>query len=1220
MSLRNENSRSPRRTNAENRGPGSQFMSDGPGDQNVASGSGVVFTIGQVNTYNNNLPDTAANGIYPLLGRFQSTSPDELGARSQGSYHSINTWLARQLGKPPLTFRQHHDEILRQVVQGTGKWILSKKEFLDWKDPTSTSRFLWMQGVTGSGKTVLVSLIIDWLEKETKSTKDVACVYFYLQEGEENSTSLAHIWAALLKQLLLGSSDLEGELKETFYDSLQGSAAIPLSEYIDLFKKLAVTMKTVYLVIDGLDSYQTDPEEEAHQSIENALKELPDSVRVLFTSRNDSIGMGTGETTKILITPQKEDVETYVKKRIEDNGTLSKLLEVDEYRSQVIHEITNTTLLSNMFLLARLHMDNLSKQGTQNGIKIALRELPDSAVKIFDILASKITHNNRFDRSLAKHVLTWVIHAKEELNADQICESFAVKKSAGNAYQEHRPLKDALVSTCHGLIIMDPTNEILSLVHKSALKSIQNYKITTKNPNLDMAKTCLTYLLIEEYDQEGEPPLLRYAAMNWWAHVSREGQEIDCEVESLILKFLKDSTKLARSFKAIYGMNDGVFDGMTGLHAAVHFNLSPWVTRLLRGDVDIDAQCLDGQTVLHWAVRYGRNDILELLIRNKANPDLCDRAGDTPLHKALMGPTTDDTPLHQSMKRSAGSDEDMVKALIRGNARLDVQNAKGLSPMSSAIRYGPTSIAKIMAERQSDVNAEIFEGCTSLRQVFCHGFTIMKDSKKRGFQPNTDDWVQLENAVRNHVRLLTDVLLKRGVDLNRPSVDDGWTPLVYAAQHGDMSKLRRLLMRKPNPADVHLPDLGGRSSLWWAIQEKHIAAIQLLAEHGANINESYDDGSTPLLIAVRRLDSETARLLIKLGADVNMRTASGSTLLIEATKLRDYDMVWILLNAKAMPDERDTNGRSALFYATKDKEKALVWLLVTKDDATASSNRATRADNIQKSLELAMTYDNLSMAWLFYEHGASLSAFNDKGTTLLHQVANYGDLKAARFLIENGVPVDTKDAAGSTPLHYAVLRRKDQLAGFLASQTPRSSEGSQLDITDAKGNTALILATNLKLPAIMQILLRYGASCNVRGPDGMTALHHAARQGFDEGLELLLNKAYSGDPNAADDEYFTPLHHAVDGGMADRRTVKILVDAGASMEKWEKNGRTPLMLAAQRGDERLVYSLLAEGDDAQAMNDRGLTAFAYASESPEVQQLLDEWSLMSEWAPGRDYY
>ncbi len=338
-----------------------------------------------------------------------------------------------------------------------------------------------------------------------------------------------------------------------------------------------------------------------------------------------------------------------------------------------------------------------------------------------------------------------------------------------------------------------------------------------------------------------------------------------------------------------------------------------------------------------------------------------------------MGPTADDAPLHRAITMAAADGAGMAETLVSHKARLDIRNTKGMSPLSSAIRYGPTSIAKIMIKSQVDVDAEIFEGWTSLRHVFYFGH----DDAYRLDGPvpsGAERWPQLRDAVGNHARVLTDLLLERGVDLNRPSAEDGWRPLVHAAKMRNLSKLRRLLTREPDPADVHLRDREGKSPLWWAVQYRNGAAVQLLAEHGADIKEPYDEaGSTPLLDAVRQADGDMAQLLVKLGADVNTRTASGLTPLIEAVKLRARDTVWVLLNAGARPDARDAAGWPALLHAIKNGDKALVWLLVAKGASAAGLGQSGSGSGepVPSALDLALdgTEADLSTAWLLCEHG-----------------------------------------------------------------------------------------------------------------------------------------------------------------------------------------------------------------------------------------------------------
>ena len=194
-------------------------------------------------------------------------------------------------------------------------------------------------------------MIIDSIEKETQGQNDAACVYFYFQEGEKHRVSRARVWATLLTQLLLRKSGgLADDLQVKFNDSLQGSTALHSSEYLSLFKAQAATTKTVYLVIDALDSCQDAHGEKTQQGIQDDLKELLGSgIRVLFTSTGDDwFGRMISEDQKLRIKPRMQDVRTYVKKRIEDSKVLRDVLAEDQHQKDVTGEVTNMTLSSEM--------------------------------------------------------------------------------------------------------------------------------------------------------------------------------------------------------------------------------------------------------------------------------------------------------------------------------------------------------------------------------------------------------------------------------------------------------------------------------------------------------------------------------------------------------------------------------------------------------------------------------------------------------------------------------------------------------------------------------------------------------------------------------------------------------------------------------------------------------------------------------------------------------
>lgn len=58
--------------------------------------------------------------------------------------------------------------------------------------------------------------------------------------------------------------------------------------------------------------------------------------------------------------------------------------------------------------------------------------------------------------------------------------------------------------------------------------------------------------------------------------------------------------------------------------------------------------------------------------------------------------------------------------------------------------------------------------------------------------------------------------------------------------------------------------------------------------------------------------------------------------------------------------------------------------------------------------------------------------------------------------------------------------------------------------------------------------------------------------------------------------------------------MRVLLEAGAPVNERQSGGFTPLMSAAQHGDDLIVDLLLGEGADTSLEDDEGLSAAAHA--------------------------
>ena len=123
------------------------------------------------------------------------------------------------------------------------------------------------------------------------------------------------------------------------------------------------------------------------------------------------------------------------------------------------------------------------------------------------------------------------------------------------------------------------------------------------------------------------------------------------------------------------------------------------------------------------------------------------------------------------------------------------------------------------------------------------------------------------------------------------------------------------------------------------------------------------------------------------------------------------------------------------------------------------------------------------------------------------------------------------------------------------------------------------------------------------GPNHVTALHFAARNGHVAAVQLLL--AAGANVNAANAQGHTALHQSAQTGSV--AVLKLLLDAGAAVCATSSGGSMPLHTAAQMGAAEYVPLLIAAGADVNAANNRGRTALHHATmcgQAAVLEQLL----------------
>lgn len=182
-----------------------------------------------------------------------------------------------------------------------------------------------------------------------------------------------------------------------------------------------------------------------------------------------------------------------------------------------------------------------------------------------------------------------------------------------------------------------------------------------------------------------------------------------------------------------------------------------------------------------------------------------------------------------------------------------------------------------------------------------------------------------------------------------------------------------------------------------------------------------------------------------------------------------------------------------------------------------------------------------------------------------------GDLKAVKDQLDTGVAADTRDGIGE--------------------QAPRTSEQARL-ASELPVRTALMIALGSGRIDIASLLIAAGADVNFHVGDGNTPLGYAIGGGDLEAVKFILS--HGADPRINTGLGSTPLNDAADIG--DAEIVEELISAGCAVNDQSGDGDTPLITAAwcDHPNPRIVQLLLDAGGDLTIRNKEGKSAIDLA--------------------------
>ena len=184
-------------------------------------------------------------------------------------------------------------------------------------------------------------------------------------------------------------------------------------------------------------------------------------------------------------------------------------------------------------------------------MKRALEEpIPIILFDLYDNVLSNVTQATCDSQQTVFTVLSWLFHAKRPLQMSELQEVLAISEGDAELDPDDRTPPAEIVQACGNFVIYDPMSGIVGFSHDEVRKYLENRHACDLLKDVDMAITCLTYLLFDAFEEglcsdehsfvnrTNRYPFGQYAACYWGVYTKGLGEK-NPKIHEMLLTLMK---------------------------------------------------------------------------------------------------------------------------------------------------------------------------------------------------------------------------------------------------------------------------------------------------------------------------------------------------------------------------------------------------------------------------------------------------------------------------------------------------------------------------------------------------------------------------------------------------------------------------------------------------------------------------------------------------------